>query len=212
LKIIVLTLALLCAFQAVAQTTAKDPLKPYTKCKASRGLGISEVRRITYDNKVRTITTEAGQLKVSVIDAYRVMFSYYDLLYPFANAKIEASDPASYKQDKENVISSLKDLASHKQATGIVFADKSELNGFEHYGIDRDQIDVGETMGTHVLFDDHHHLIVTIYLLNQDDKSLLKAMAGGARRFRDIDGYKPLRDEFLIKYSACLSKVAATQP
>jgi hypothetical protein len=173
---------------------------------------VQSLPRSEYHRSRATVKTENGQVKVSVIDAYRVMFSYSDLLYYFANVKIESSDPDSYNQDKENVISSLKYLADHKQATGIVFADKSDLNGFQHYGIDRDKIDVGGTVGTHVLFDDRHHLIVTIYLLNQDDKNVFRAMAGGPRRFRDIDEYKPLRDEFLTKYSECLSKVAATQP
>jgi len=212
MKIVLLILVLVCPFPAAAQTNSKDPLKVYTRCKASRDLKITEVERRKYDNKMRTVKTEDGQVNVSVIDAYRVMFSYSDLLYYFANVKIEASDPSSYNQDKDNVISSLKYLATHKQATGIVFADKADLNGFRHYGIDRDKIDVGETVGTHVLFDDRHHLIVTIYLLNQDDKNLFRAMAGGRRRFRDIDEYKPLRDEFLTKYSECLSKVAAAEP
>jgi hypothetical protein len=80
------------------------------------------------------------------------------------------------------------------------------LNGFEHYGIDRDKIDVGGQVGIHVLFYDRDHLVITIYILNQYRTELSK------RRFTNIEEYRTLRDEFLDRYSSCLKAIADSQP
>ena len=189
-----------------------DPLKPYTTCKLPGDLKVKEVyRRPKSMEKYREVTTAKGKERVSVLDGYRVMFAYKDLFYFFANVKIEQSDPASYLQDKERVVNQLKNDSSTKQATGIVYTDKAMLNGFEHYGTDRDKIDVGGTMGIHVLFYDPGHLIITIYLLNQDDKNKTSVLLGGPRRFHNIDQYRKLKDDFLNHYSECLKGIADAQ-
>src|SRR6266853_764786 len=95
-----------------------------------------------------------GEEKVSVLDGYRVMFGYKNVSYNFVDVKIEQSDPSSYARDKERVINELKYLSSTKQATGNTFIGKTMLNEFEHYGLDRDKIDVGVTVGTHLLLYD----------------------------------------------------------
>jgi hypothetical protein len=195
--------------QAKAST---DPLKAYTKCELPDLKVMDVARRPKSAEKHRDVKTANGAERVSVADGYRVMFSYEDQYYYFANVKIEQSLPADYVQDKERIISSLKHFANSKQATGMIFADKTPRNGFEHYGIDRDQIDVGGQVGTHVLFYDRHHLVITVYLLNQDDRNLFRATAGGPRKFKDIREYRELRDTFLDNYSACLGKIAASQP
>ena len=158
----------------------------------------------------REVTTAKGTERVSVIDGYRVMFAYSDLLYYFANVKIEQSDPARYLEDKEKAINELKYFSSVQQATGMIFTDKVMLNGFEHYGIDRDKIDVGGQVGIHVLFYDRDQLIITIYILNQDDRNIFRQF--GKRRFRNIDEYRTLKDDFLNRYSECLKGIAAAQP
>lgn len=216
MKLIRVGALVLCALSSTvfAQTKpSNDPLKPHTKCKYPGGPRIVEVnRRGKSDRKYREVKTANGAEKVSVVDGYRVMFSYEGLPYYFANVKIEQSDSTSYQQDKERIISSLKYFATAKEATPIIFADKSELNGFEHYGIDRDRIDVGGQVGDHVLFDDKQHLVITIYFLNQDDKNVLAASTGADRKFHNIEEYRTLRDDFLNGYSKCLSEVAQSQP
>ena len=189
-----------------------DPLKPYTTCKLPGDLKVKEVtRRPKSVEKYRQVTTAKGNERVSVVDGYRVMFAYKDLFYFFANVKIEQSDPASYLQDKEKVVNQLKYYSSTKEATGIIYTDKTMLNGFEHYGTDRDKIDVGGTIGIHVLFYDAGHLIITTYLLNQDDKNTTSVLLGGGRRFHNIDQYRTLKDDFLSHYSECLKGVADAQ-
>ena len=177
-----------------------DPLKPYTTCEIGGDLKAKDItRRPKSAEKYREVTTDKGNERVSVLNGYRVMFGYEDVRYYFANVKIEQSDAESYTQDKERVINELKHYSSTKQATKIQYHDKQVLNGFEHYGLDRDVIDVGGQVGIHVLFDDTKHLIITIYLLNQEKKN---------RRFNNLDEYFALKAHFLNRYTECLSVVA----
>ncbi len=190
-----------------------DPLKPYTTCKLPGDLKVMDVtRRPKSVGKYREVSTENGSERVSVVDGYRVMFSYKDLFYYYANVKIEQSDPASYVEDKDKVIRDLKHIQAIDTVSKTLYSDKTSLNGFEHYGIDRDVIDVGGTVGIHVLFFDADHLIITIYLLNQDDKNKTSILLGGQRRFHNIEEYRTLRDDFLNRYTECLKTVADAKP
>ena len=189
-----------------AQGTKTDPLKPYTKCKADGDMKIREIDRLPEKAKrFREVETEKGKEKVSLLDGYRVMFAFPDLPYYYANVKIEQSAADGYEQDKAILVNQLKFYTATKQATKIIFSDKTTLNGFEHYGVDRDKIDIGGTIGTHVLFYDSDQLVVTIYFLNQS-----KAALFNKRRFETIEEYGELRDKFLNSYSQCLKTVADT--
>lgn len=209
-RLAILTIALSTAFPLIVldqSRTNTDPLKPFTTCKVPGDLKIKEVTRRNPGNMYRKVTTTNGEEKVSVIDGYRVMFAYPDLTYYFANVKIEQSAPDSYSRDKEILINQLKYDSSKKEATKIIFADKTLLNGFEHYGVDRDRIDVGGQVGWHVLFYDPAHLVITVYFLNQS-----KAVFFNKRRFESIGEYQGLRDDFLNRYSECLKRAADAQP
>ena len=189
-----------------AQSGNADPLKPYTTCKVPGDLNIKQVTRRSAGDNYREVTTGNGKQKVSVVDGYRVMFAYPDLTYYFANVKIEQSAPESYAADKKILADELKYYSAIKEATAMIFTDRKILNGFEHYGIDRDKIDVGGQVATHVLFYDPAHLVVTIYFLNQS-----KAVFLNKRRFETIEQFHELRDEFLNSYSKCLKRVADAQ-
>ena len=190
-----------------AQSTSTDPMKSYTTCKVPGDLKIKDVTRRTATDNYREVTTGNGKQKVSVVDGYRVMFAYPDLTYYFANVKIEQSAPDSYAADKEILVNQLKHYSSMKEAHPMIFQDKTMLNGFEHYGMDRTKIDVGDQVGIHLLFYDPAHLVVTIYFLNQS-----KAVFLNNRRYESIKDYRGLRDEFLNSYSECLKRVADTKP
>jgi hypothetical protein len=208
-KLIIPVAAMLPFFPAAAdaQQPSTDPLKPYTACKVPGDLGIKEVTRRKAGNQFREVITDNGKQKVSVVDGYRVMFAYPDLTYYFANVKIEQSAADSYARDKETLVNQLKHYTSTKEATAMIFTDQMLVNGFEHFGLDRDKIDIGDQVGTHILFFDRAHLVVTIYFLNQS-----KAVFLNDRRFENIKQYRELRDEFLTHYSECLKRVADAQP
>jgi len=189
---------------AYGQTTS-DPLKPYTACKVGDELKIKEITRRNSRESFREVTMGDDKQKVSVVDGYRVMFAYPDLPYYFANVKIEQSSAESYEKDKEVLVNQLKYFTTIKETTRIIFSDKVVLNGFDHYGIDRDKIDVGGSVGTHILFNDQKHLVITIYFLNQS-----KAVFANNRRFESINEYHELKDQFLSSYSQCLKSLIDT--
>jgi hypothetical protein len=189
-----------------AQTTNADPLKPFTLCKVPGDLKIKEVTRRTATDHYREVETDNGKQKVSIVDGYRVMFAYPDLPYYFANVKIEQSIPDHYLQDKETLVAQLKHFTTTKEATAMLFSDQTTLNGFEHYGLDRDKIDVGGQVAIHLLFYDPAHLVVTIYFLNQSTAVFLNN-----RRFESIKEFQQVRDSFLSSYSECLKGVADAQ-
>ena len=211
-SIFLIALLVLATTQAQSKSDT-DPLKPYTKCEWPGDLKIKEVTRRDPKSrqKYREVTTDKGTERVSVLDGYRVMFAYRDVLYFFANVKVELSDPQSYEEDKQKVIDDLKRAAATDRVSKVVYSDRTILNGFEHYGVDRDIIDVGGSIGIHVLLYDPRHLIVTVYLLNQDDRDRFRSLFG-RRRFHNIDEYRALRDDFLNHYSECLKRVADAQP
>jgi hypothetical protein len=206
-KAVIVLLITIPAWTTIVSSQSKgatDPLKSYTTCQLPGDLKVKEVtRRPKSLEKYREVTTAKGMERVSVVDGYRVMLGYENVRYYFANIKIEQSDAGSYALDKERVINDLSHAASTKQATKILLSDKTILNGFEHHGIDRDVIDVGGTLGIHVLFYDADHLIITIYFLNEEKKN---------RRFGSIDEYRALRGDFLNHYTECLNRISQSQP
>jgi hypothetical protein len=62
-------------------------------------------------------------------------------------------------------------------------------------------------LSQHILFIS----IVTIYFLYQRDKSPLGSTIGNGRRFKDLDEFLKLKDDFLNSYSECLKSIAATR-
>lgn len=187
----------------IASKNNSDPLHTYTECTKVGDLEAKVItRRANSGPNYREIATNKAKEKVSVIDGYRVMYGFKDVPYYYANVKIEQSEPQSFDHDKKVIIDSLKDLTTDRQDAKSVrhtFTDKSIKYGFEHYGVDSDAIDVGGTVGIHVLFHNPDHLIITVYFLNQEKTG---------RRFNSIEEYRILRDKFLTQYMKCLQSVS----
>lgn len=178
-----------------------EPLKSYLSCKFEDDLQVKEInRRSKSAESFRTVETAEGSKKVSVIDGYRVMFSYPKTPYFFANVKVEQSSPQDYAKDKETVIEEIKYLPSMKNAlVPMVYGGKRDLNGYGTYGADREVIDKGGVLGVQVLFSDTEHVIITVYFLNQGREK---------RRFQNIEEYRVLRDRFLNQYTSCIKEAA----
>jgi hypothetical protein len=168
--------------------------KPFLQCAFDDELKITRTDRWPRGETFRPIATSTGQQKVSVIDGYRAIFAYPETV--FVNLKVEQSDNASYENDKKLVIDSLKFFTNAPQsATKINFRDNLNFNGFSGCGLDRDVIDVGNVMGTYVLFSDSDKKIITAYFLNQGKKK---------RYFNSVAEYQKLRDKFLQQYTSCV--------
>jgi len=176
-------------------------LKPYLSCKFEDDLQIVEAtRRPKSAENFRLVETASRDKRVSVLDGYRVMLAYPRTPYYFANVKVERSNELDYPNDKEIVRSQLQYSAETEQATKIIYQDKTLFNGYESYGIDKDAIDVGGVIGTHVLFSAADHVIITIYFLNQGSEN---------RKYQNIEEYRAIREKLLEAYTRCLKGNAA---
>jgi hypothetical protein len=123
-----------------------------------------------------------------MVDGYRVMFAYPGES-PFANLKVEVSDPKEYVNDKDAIV-------AHLEASSHVPPPRKDFHGFDLRSADSGTINGGGTIGIYVLFKDETHTIVTIYFLNQRPES---------RHFKTRQEYADLRDSFLEGYVECLS-------
>ena len=90
--------------------------------------------------KFGIVDTEEGEIKISCIDGYRILYNN-DMKAPFVNLKVELSEINSYEKDKKNLLANLRYLNSH--STGMETKDIIELefNGFKIYGLSRASIE-----------------------------------------------------------------------
>jgi hypothetical protein len=144
--------------------------------------------------KVRSVKTDKGDVEVTRIDGYRVLY-YNDKKAPFVNLKVELSENKSYEKDKINLIDNLKYLISH--STGMETKDliELEINGYKVYGLSRGTIETGSILGTFVMFPGNG---VTVYFYFNN-------MKPEYRNFESVDDYKKQRDKFIDEYTKHLT-------
>jgi len=118
------------------------------------------------------------------------MFAYPDTDF-FANVKAETIPAAPYAKEKPYLLDNFQHMA---HGNTVNTALQSPLNGFEVHGLDRDKLE-GGVLGVYLLFDDARHTVTTIYLLNQQPE---------ARKFKTIEEYRTLRNQFLASYTQCI--------
>jgi hypothetical protein len=166
-------------------------LEPYIRCDGFAG----GVRAVTLDRRPadaprwRAVEQPGKSERVSVIDGYRVMYSYPRTL-PFARLNAERSDPASYEADKRTVT---RYFASIAQADDHAALSASSTAGFAIQSLTKKGLG-GTTLGITQLLSDADGVIVTIYFLNQVPE---------LRQFESYDEFVRLRDEFVRGYAEC---------
>lgn len=144
--------------------------------------------------KVRTVKTENGEVEVTRIDGYRILYNN-EKKVPFVNLKVELSDPKAYETDQVRLLDNLKYLNAH--STGMETKELIELtfNGYKIYGLSRGTIEAGSTLGTFIMFPGNG---VTVYFYFNNLKLEY-------RNFDTVDDYKKLRDKFLDEYTKHLT-------
>ena len=140
--------------------------------------------------KVRTVKTDNGEVEVTRIDGYRVLYNN-DKKAPFVNLKVELSESKSYDKDQKNLIDNLKYLNSHSQNMETKDLIELEFNGYKVYGFSRTTIETGSTLGTFVMFPGNG---VTVYFYFNN-------MKPEYRNFESVDDYKKQRDRFMDEYT-----------
>ena len=155
------------------------------------------VRGVTMDRRPsnaplwREVAFDGRTERVSVVDGYRVMYSY-PRTHPFANLKAERSDPSKYDADKRTVTEYFAAIAA---ADGNALLASFSNRGFSGQTLTKTELG-GTTLGITQIFSDEESVIVTIYFLNQ---------APEYRRFQTYEEFISLRDSFVHGYLECVA-------
>lgn len=143
--------------------------------------------------KFRTVKTENGEVEVSRVDGYRVLYNN-DKKVPFVNLKIELSEQNSYETDQKKLLDNLKYLNSHSAGMETKNLIELTFNGYKIFGLSRETIERGSILGSFIMFPGNG---VTVYF----DFNNLKP---DFRNFENIEDYKKQRDRFIEEYTKFL--------
>ena len=142
------------------------------------------------DDNSRTVLTEQGEVKVSRVDGYRILYLNSNQA-PFVNLKVELSEKGAYEQDKKNLEENLRYLCLHSrnmETNGLI---EIVSNGYKVIGFSRSTIDFGSTLGTFAMFPGDG-VIVYFYFNN---------MKPEFRNFESLESYKKQRNQFIDEYT-----------
>jgi hypothetical protein len=167
----------------------------YISFKTSTSLTVADPERLPETSeKVRILKTDNGEVEVTRIDGYRVLYNN-DKNAPFVNLKVELSANKSYAKDEKNLIDNLKYLNSHSQNMETKDLIELEFNGYKVYGFSRGSIETGSTLGTFAMFPGDG---VTVYFYFNN-------MKPEYRNFESVAEYKKQRDRFMDEYTKYLT-------
>ena len=176
------------------RTASEAKLRPYVHCDGFAG----GVRAVNLDRRPQTaepwraVDYGGNGLRVSVIDGYRVTYTYART-YVFANLKAEQSDPSRYAEDKRIVTLELAEMAKADDALDLV--DFSYL-GYSGQTLTKRAL-AGRALGKSQILSDEDAVIITIFFLNQDPEN---------RRFQTHEEFVALRYTFIRGYINCVAK------
>ncbi|HXD92541.1 MAG TPA: hypothetical protein VNX01_04970 [Bacteroidia bacterium] len=172
----------------------------YLSYKGSKTLTAAPPDRLPKESATpRQLKTADGEVEISVTDGYQILYNNKKEV-PFVNLKVELSDPKSYAQDTINLLANLKYLNSVGQDMETKDLIKLSFNSYTIYGLSRNTIEKGSTLGTFVLFPGNN-TIVYVYFNNLKPE---------VRNFEDLTDYKTQRNGFLGNYTfylkSCVNK------
>ena len=144
--------------------------------------------------KYRVIPTDSGQVEVSRIDGYRILYNN-EKHVPFVNMKVERSKKDSYKADQNKLIDNLNYLNAHSEGMETKDLIVLEFNGYKIYGSSRNAIQQGSTLGTFIMFPGND---ITVYFYFNNLKPEY-------RNFESLEDYKKQRDNFMKEYTKFLT-------
>jgi hypothetical protein len=177
-------------------TSKNDIEQCYISFKTATSLTTADPDRLPETpEKVRIVKTDSGEVEVTRIDGYRVIYNN-EKKATFVNLKVELSENKSYEKDQKNLIDNLKYLNSHSQNMETKDLIELEFNGYKVYGFSRATIETGSTLGTFIMFPGNG---VTVYFYFNN-------MKPEYRNFESVDDYKKQRDRFMDEYTKYLTK------
>jgi len=144
--------------------------------------------------KGRKVTTDKGEVEITCIDGYRVLYNNNKNV-PFVNLKVELSENKAYEKDQKNLIENLKYLNSNSSGMETKNLIELDFNGYKIYGLSRGNIESGSTLGTFIMFPGNG---VTVYFYFNNLKPEY-------RNFENVDEYKKQRNKFIEEYTKYLT-------
>lgn len=172
----------------------------YISFKTATGLVTATPERISKNSEMaRTVKTEDGEVEVTRIDGYRVVYSN-EKNAQFVNVKAELSKKNAYLIDQKKLVDNLNYMNAKSPGMETKAIMELEFNEFKIFGLNRGSIESGNTLGTFVMFPGDG---VTIYFYFNNSKP-------EDRSFQTFDDYKKQRDRFFEEYTrylkTCLKK------
>ena len=185
------------AMEAHAQERSSDPLGPITQCINRDGFHYETKDRRTAAAGTRTVDTASGPMPVSVVDGYRLMV-YRKSSSPLVNLKIERSAQGGFTDDRQAIITQMKDIAAGTRSPYQVSLETSTQDGIEVAAINNSDIDhVSGVISMYTLMDAANGNVATAYLLNQRPE---------VREYHSNAEYAELRDRFINLLSGCMAR------
>lgn len=168
-----------------------EPFSKYIPQIFNDGLEANEITRRNADplNTAREVTTSKGMEEVSILDGYRVLYSYPETNY-FAKMHVEQSKKDEYENDKIKVLSELDEIAKGSPIKN------EKLSNLTYYHLGNETLDHNVLDMTLVFFPDDQ-IIATIYFLNQQPEE---------RKFKTIEEFNSLRNNFMAELNNFVGK------
>jgi len=179
---------------AGAQADSFATLKPYASCEGLvRGIAIKrESRRSVDEPPWREVTAKGVIYKISVIDGIRTVYAWPGK-EPFADLKVEASDPAKYAADKRE-LQRIFEVVAQSEGPGAY----TTLKGRGYTGQEVVKPALGGSMlAITQLFFDADKVVVSIYFPNVPELG---------RNFKDHGEFVKLRAAFMKGYLDCIGR------
>ena len=145
--------------------------------------------------KVRQLKTNNGEVEITRIDGYRVLYNN-EKKAPFVNLKVELSKAKSYGSDTIGLIENLRYLNSVSQPMETKDLMELEFNGNKVYGFSRSSIERGSTLATFVMFPGND---ITVYFYFNNMKPEYS-------NFSNLEDFKKQRDKFMADYTKHLKE------
>jgi|tagenome__1003787_1003787.scaffolds.fasta_scaffold20026528_2 hypothetical protein len=173
------------------QAADTPALEAFTRCDLGKDFQIVQNDRLE-QSTTRTVETLSGTREVDVLDGYRILITYKND-EPFVNLKAEQLNVATYGKDRQNLIDSLEFAATKTAGMESRTPIHTKIGRFESFMITRKNLE-GGVLSIVTMFDDAKMQVLTAYVLNDEPQN---------RKFKSIEEFKGIRDDFLTRLSGC---------
>ncbi len=193
---IVSILIFLNSARAQLMSSAKHgQLDIYRSCSFHDGLEVVEVDPLNPGVTERSVETVQGNKTIQMVEGNRIGFAYpgTDI---FANVKAEQLPVGSWSKQKKSLRQNFAYLLGSSPEFHTDTISNRALLDLGSEGMTKSSIS-GGVLAFYLLFDDSRHVVVTIYLVNQEPTS---------RKFQTLDDFHTLESRFLNTYAGCIVK------